>query len=175
MWITQSYLGNVEPEAKIFVYYLFEDYIPEQTQFTKSVQHYLETLGEYFEDKVSLLMPNPRYTAQIGAEVRGIEDLWWSLKGKLPALLISNKPLSQFNMKDGKYAVIPFESKNPKDSANIINEVKRIINDQLSFEFSNRKIENKTKSIWSILYEAIEAKPGICGFAIDLKKLRRKI
>lgn len=25
MWVTQTYLGNVEPNAKVFVYYLFED------------------------------------------------------------------------------------------------------------------------------------------------------
>ncbi len=76
MWVTQTYLGTVEPDVKVFIYYLFEDYNPDQTDFTNAVQFELEKMGAVFESNVSLLMPNPRYAARIEAEVRSIEKLW---------------------------------------------------------------------------------------------------
>jgi hypothetical protein len=42
MWVTQTYLGGLEPAAKVFVYHLFEDCGPEQTTFTTRVQSHLD-------------------------------------------------------------------------------------------------------------------------------------
>jgi hypothetical protein len=44
MWVTQTYLGGLEPAAKVFVYHLFEDCGPEQTTFTTRVQSHLDIL-----------------------------------------------------------------------------------------------------------------------------------
>ena len=95
MCVTQTYLGTVEPDAKVFVYYFFEDYDPEQKRFTDRVQRELERLGELFGDQVSLLMPNPRYAGRIEAEVRENMALWTSLRGKFPGLFVSTLPLSK--------------------------------------------------------------------------------
>lgn len=65
MWGTQSYLATVEPEAKVFTYYLFEDYNNDQKRFTDQVQRELERMGEIHDSNVSLLMPNPKYADSI--------------------------------------------------------------------------------------------------------------
>ena len=44
MWVTQTYLADVEPYAQLFVYYLFEDYNSEQSAFTAEIQRAFEDL-----------------------------------------------------------------------------------------------------------------------------------
>ncbi|AWB58202.1 hypothetical protein [Colwellia sp. Arc7-D] len=171
MWVTQTYLGTVEPEAKVFVYYLFEDYNTDQSDFTNAVQIELEKIGAVHESNVSLLMPNPRYAARIEAEVRSIEKLWWSLSGKLPGLLVSTKPLSEFKESIGNYYFASFESTSPYKAAETLQEVRKLANEQLAWEHNNKPVEAQ-KSFFKKLYDAIEAKPGVAGFNIDLKKLK---
>ncbi|MCO4204690.1 hypothetical protein [Aeromonas taiwanensis] len=171
MWVTQTYLGTVEPEAKVFIYYLFEDYNPEQSDFTDAVQIELEKIGATYESNVSLLMPNPRYAARIEAEVRSIEKLWWSLSGKLPGLLVSTRPLSEFKESVGSYYFSSFTDNSSQNAAAIIKKVREISNAQLAWEYEN-KPKDVQKSLLKRIYDAIEAKPGIAGFNIDLKKLK---
>jgi hypothetical protein len=44
MWVTQTYLGVVEPDAQVYVYYLFEDYNHEQKEFTDRVPPVIEEI-----------------------------------------------------------------------------------------------------------------------------------
>lgn len=173
MWVTQTYLGKVEPDAKIFVYYLFEDYNSTQGEFTERVQSRLEEMGITYESNVSLLMPNPRYAARIEAEVRGIEKLWRSLQGKLPGVFVSTSPLSAFDIEKGNYYFASFHDTDPTSAAEVIRELQRLIDNQLAHDFKSAKPEQKNKLLQR-LYNAIEAKPGVFGFAIDLKKLTKK-
>ncbi|MBS0368911.1 MAG: hypothetical protein JSS57_06910 [Proteobacteria bacterium] len=173
MWVTQTYLGTVEPEAKLFVYYFFEDYAPEQKKFTERVQIELERLGEAFGDKVSLLMPNPRYAGRIEAEVRENRHLWESLHGNLPGLFISKKPLAQLKPTDDGCVYIPFETRHPDKAAKAIQEVRRIANETLHWDHVNNAGSPK-KSFGGTFFEALELKPGLFGFRIDLKKLARR-
>jgi len=173
MWVTQTYLGVVEPHAKAFIYYLFEDYNSEQTEFTTEVQRRLEDIGEAYQDRVSLLMPNPRFAARIESEVRDkIQDVWWSLHGKLPGLLFSTKPLSQFDGASGEYVYFPFDALTAHGAAEVIVKVRRLANEQVSWDFLNPK-KKEVKSVGKVILDAIEAKPGFAGFRIDLKKLKR--
>lgn len=75
MWVTQTYLGTVEPEASVFIYYLYTNYIDAQVEFTNAVQRELEKFGEAYGSDVSLQMPNPNYAEKIEAEVREIRAL----------------------------------------------------------------------------------------------------
>lgn len=172
MWVTQTYLGKVEPDAKVFVYYLFEDYNYEQSEFTDRVQNRLEEMGITYESNVSLLMPNPRYAARIEAEVRGIQGLWWSLQGKLPGIFVSTSSLSEFDIKKGNYYFASFNKTTPSTAADVIREVQRLVDEQLAYEFKRVKPRQENK-IFRRLYDAIEAKPGVFGFRIDLKKLAK--
>jgi hypothetical protein len=173
MWVTQTYLGNVEPDAQLFVYYLFEDYVSSQLDFTREVQRHLEDLGEAFGRSVSLLVPNPRYAVRIESEVRGIQDFWWTLKGKLPVLLISTKPLTQFNPKQGDFYLISFASQDAKGAADTVRRVRTIANDRLSWQFANQT-PNARESWWNRFFDAIELKPGLGPVKLDLKKLARR-
>ncbi|MGK7941279.1 MAG: hypothetical protein AB4062_14245 [Crocosphaera sp.] len=170
MWVTQTYLGKVEPDAKVFVYYLFEDYNPVQTNFTNAVQSELEKLGDVHKSNVSLFMPNPSYAARIENELRGIQELWWSLNGKLPGILISTNSLSEFDVTKGNYYFASFEQATPQCLAEIIQKLRTLIDEQLKWEFNNPS-PKEVISWYKKLYEAIEAKPGLGGFKIDLKKL----
>ncbi|ATI26062.1 MULTISPECIES: hypothetical protein [Ralstonia solanacearum species complex] len=170
MWVTQSYLAAVEPDAKVFIYYLFEDYNPEQIAFTEAVQQRLEQLGEIYGGDVSLLMPNSRYAARIEAEVRGIGDFWWTLQRKLPALLISTCPLSKFSPSTAEFSLISFASTDPAGAAEAVERVRRIADQQLRWSFES-KPEKEKVSIWRHFFDALELKPGIHGVRLDLKKL----
>jgi hypothetical protein len=170
MWVTQTYLGTVEPDAKLFIYYFFEDYRSEQTNFTESVQAELEKLGELFGDKVSLLMPNPRYAGHIEAEVRENRPLWESLKGELPGLFLSRVPLVRIDREADTCVYIPFPTRDSASVAKIIHRIRRIAGDTLSWDFANQQ-PPKRVSFAGRLRNAVEIKPGIWGFSIDLKAL----
>lgn len=170
MWVTQTYLGDVEPNAKAFVYYLYEEY-NDQGEFTAEVQRKLEDLGQAYGNDISLLMPNPRYAAPIECEARDkLQALWWALAGKLPGLLFVSQPLSKFDGETGQYFYIPFDSLDVEGVANAINELRGHAN-----EFLQRPMPSPSKlSAWSKrIYEALELKPNFVGFGIDLKKLSR--
>ena len=173
MWITQTYLGAIEPEAKLFVYYFFEDYAPKQKEFTEQVQIELERLGEAFGNKVSLFMPNSKYAGRIEAEVRENRQLWESLHGNFPGLFISKMPLAQIKPTDDECIYIPFETQHPDKAAEVIQRVRRIANETLHWDHINNSSSSK-KSFDDTFFDALELKPGIFGFRIDLKKLARR-
>ena len=173
MWITQSYLATVEPEAKVFIYYLFEDYNPEQTQFTKNIQHAMEKMGEIHNNDVSLLMPNPNYADKIEGEVRQIMPLWEHIYGTLPALLISTKPMAELD-EDTKHCIyIPFEDSTPEAVVETIQKARTLTEETLinSFKTSNQDIKYSWKQR---LGKSIQLKPSLFGMGIDLKEIFRK-
>lgn len=172
MWVTQTYLGTVEPDAKLFVYYFFEDYNPDQRTFTQRVQRELEKLGEVFGDQVSLFMPNPRYAGRIEAEMKNQDELR-SLHGELPGLFLSRKPLANLKPDDDGCFYIPFETQDAKGVAEVIRRIRGLAHETLSSDFANRS-EPKTESLAKRFGDALELKPGIWGFKIDLRKLFQK-
>jgi len=169
MWITQTYLGSVEPDADIFAYYLYEDYVSEQKQFTEKVQEDLERLGDTFNSDASLLMPNPKYADKIESEVREIRPLWMHVKGSLPGLLISPVPLVKLDKFTGECYFIPFDVRSRFMVADTIKKARSLISNELSIKRTHR--DNEVKSVYRRMGEAIELKPGLFGFRIDLKKL----
>lgn len=170
MWVTQTYLGTVEPDAKIFVYYFFEDYQDKQNAFTQRVQRELEKLGEVFGEEVSLLMPNPRYAGRIEAEVRENKSLWMSVRGNLPGLFVSRVPLVRLGAIHNSCVYIPFESRDPLEAAKVIQQVRTLAGDTISWEFANPK-PAKQRSFGGRLVDALEVKPGIWGVKLDLRRL----
>lgn len=174
MWVTQTYLGAVEPDATVFIYYFYEDYNDDQKYFTKQVQHSLEDLGEVFRDRVSLLMPNPRYAGRIESEVRENIELWQSLRGKLPGLFISTVPLVQVGEKDGDSVFVSFDTQDYKGVAEAIQKVRRIAGDYISYDHERRQAQPNSSSVFRRIFDAIELKPGFAGIKIDLKRLSRR-
>jgi hypothetical protein len=173
MWVTQTYLGNVEPDAKLFVYYFFEDYNSDQKKFTQRVQRELENLGDVYGDQVSLLMPNPRYANKIESEMRKFDWNWFSLQGKLPGLFLSPKPISKLERNDKECFYLPFDNKDAKSVAEVIRRIRGIADNTLNWDFANQ-YQSKPYSLGRRFADALELKPGIWGFKIDLRKLFEK-
>lgn len=169
MWITQSYLATVEPEAKVFIYYMFEEY-NDQMGFTQEVQSHLERMGEVYGNDVSLLMPNPKYADRIEAEMREIRPLWGLVYSSLPALIISTEPMKKLSESTERCVCIPFRGLSAIGVAETISEVRRITYETLSYAHKQPAI-GKNKSPLDRIGDSIEIKPGIFGVAIDLKKL----
>ena len=173
MWITQTYLGTVEPNANLFVYYMFENYDDAQTEFSHQVQKQLEGVADTFRDKVSLLIPNNKYANRIEAELRNNKELWDSLEGQLPGLFLSRKPLNEYNGTDEGNLYLAFNSKTPEDAAIIISKVREIANEAVKVTRPNtgKKWAHK---VGRIVWEAIELSPNFCGIGINIKKLTRR-
>lgn len=169
MWISQSYMATVEPDAKIFIYYLFEDY-NEQGPFTKKVQRHLERMGETHGGEVSLLMPNPRYADRIEAEMREIRPLWEMIYSGLPGLLVSTEPMATLSENTDGCVFIPFDGQEAQTVADKIAEVRRLTQDQINHMFANAANLRAT-SLSSKLKDSMELKPGIFGIKLDLRKV----
>jgi len=173
MWVTQTYLGTVEPDAKLFVYYLFEDYNPDQAAFTKEVEIAMGALGESYGNKVSLLMPNPLYAGRIEAEMRQHDWVWFSFSDHLPGLFISQKPITKLERNDDDFVFIPFNGQTAEDVALVIQKVRSVANNTLNWDFSNPH-QQADNTIWKRVLDALELKPGIGPLKIDVRKLFAK-
>lgn len=170
MWITQTYIGNVEPEASIFIYYLYENYVADQKEFTELVHRKLESMGDAYDDKVSLLMPNPQYADRIESEVREMPALWKHVKPNLPGLLVTRVPMVKISALTKDCLFFPLATDESLDKiAEKISEVRRTTEDAL-FDISGSNEEGALEK-FQRLGDCIELKPGIFGFSIDLKKL----
>ena len=170
MWVTQSYLGNPEPDANLFVYYLFEKYSDEQMEFTKRVQHGMGDLGAKFGSRVSLFAPNEQFVAQISGEIRDIDGLWRILADRLPGIFVSTRPLSEFDKSTGDYHFLSLKHLSDDGAAKAIDEVRRLADEQIRWceEKGTREVSD---SFWKKLYDSIDVKPGFAGISVDLKKL----
>ena len=169
--MTQTYLGVVEPDADVYVYYFFLDYIDEQKRFTGRLQRELEQLGDVFGGKVSLLMPNPRYVGKIESEVREIRPLWEAVYSKLPGLLISSIPLVEIKGYADNCYFVPFESLDSKGVTVAVDRIKRLADRTIAW--NQKPVPERSDSFVNRFTDSIELKPGIFGFRIDLRKLFR--
>ena len=161
----------MEPNASVFVYYLYENYNSKQDEFTKKVQRSLEELGDVYSSDVSLLMPNPKYAHKIESEVREIRPLWNKFNQELPGLLISEVPLAQLEEKPGKCYFISLKTKTQTEARDTIRRARSLIDKDL---LSVTPIDNDNHFITEMLKKigkAVELKPNLFGIGIDLNKL----
>lgn len=182
MWITQTYLNSPEPNAKLHIYYLFEDYKDTHVKATLAVQRELEELSLVYTD-VCMLMPNVNSSARIEGELRANQALWQRLSDNIPGLVISRKPLEKLDYASDEIFFIRLNSQgfsengmglsvNSKPFAQSIHELRKLVNDDLAWQYRElSRYEAEPNGIAKKVFEAVELKPGIAGFRIDLKKL----
>jgi hypothetical protein len=170
MWVTQTYLGNVEADAKVFVYYFYLDYVDSQKNFTTNLQKELEKLGDIFGGTVSLLMPSPRYAGQIEAEVREIRPLWEAIHNRLPGLFLSTKPLSQVRGYEEWCFFVPFDEQSKAGVLDAVQKIRRLADEAITWNYQeNARAPEPT--FMDRFLSAIEIKPGIAGFKVDVRRL----
>lgn len=168
MWVAQTYLGTVEPDAKLFAYYLYTGSRGERA-FSERLQVELEKAGSSYGEQVSILVPNPRYADRIESEVRQHIDLWLALEENLPGLLISPRPLSKWKPEHKDNIYVPFDVDAPDAAAEVINRLRGIADETI--RSSAAPVVVKKRTFRGTIWEAIELKPGVFGFRVDLKKL----
>ncbi len=167
MWVTQTYLGSVEENAGVFIYYLYEDYNQRQSNFTKSVQRALEDMGDTYRDTVSLQMPNPRYAGKIEAEVRKNENLWGEVSGQLPGLLVATAPFTWLRWPQHDCYYVPFVGQDERAVAEAITSARLLTEANLQA----RTRSEDSGGLGSRFLGSLELKPGIYGISLDLKRL----
>jgi hypothetical protein len=173
MWVTQTYLGNVESDAKVFVYYFYLDYRPSQRTFTANLQEELEKLGDLFGGTVSLLMPSRRYAGRIEAEVREIRPLWEALHDKLPGLFLSMKPLSQVTAYDEWCFFVAFEEQSKSGVLDAVQKIRHLADEAITWNYQeNAMLPGLT--FMDRFLDAIEIKPGVFGLKLDVRRLFRQ-
>ncbi len=172
MWITQTYLGEVEPNADVFVYYFFEDYVQSQRKLTQRIQSELEDLGALFGSRVSLLMPNPRYAVQIESELRDkFQSLWWDMAGKLPGLFVCTAPLPKLDPRSDQGHLFSLADAGVTQVSELVQRIRNICDEHIRSKAKDASVGSAKRWTFRRFVDAV--KPGIAGIRIDLRKLMR--
>lgn len=174
MWVTQTYLGHPDPDADVFVYYLYLNYVDEQKVFTDKLQRELETLGDVFGGKVSLQMPSPRYAGRVEAEVRENKALWEAVYSDLPGLLVSTVPLAQIRGYNDTCIFVSFKNMTSSTLGLLlaVDKVKILADRAIAWKY--RPASAEERSFLERLGESLELKPGVFGIRVDLRKFFRR-
>lgn len=171
MWVTQSYLGDPDQDAKVYVYYLFENYNSAQVEFSKSIERQLAHIGDQFGPKATILMPNPANAPKIQNEVTNLlKPLWHELQDQLPGLLISTRRITEINLIEGNHHYFPLADCSEQEAAEVIEEAHRLMW-QIAQHRHNVNEEPDRDTLWHRLVGAIEVKPGVFGVNIDIRRL----
>ena len=173
MWITQTYLKSPQPNALLHVYYMYQQYSEHERRKTGMIQKELEGMGHRFGDAVSLSMPNQRSADQIEKEIREVQPLWQAVHDKLPGILVSTKPMSSFEFEAGEHVFFSFGGgKSVRDCAMLLSRISELLDEQLYHQTS--VVASATRSAPTTMEKflaAVELKPCLYGFRVDLKKL----
>jgi len=182
VWVSQTYLGKPDPDAEIFVYYLFERYDEQQRSYTEALQPALSQLGRLFGSKVSLFLPDPFSAEPIEAELRSSKAItpeMWGLQGALPGFLLSRKALRELTAED-EVKYLRISASDPGEIVRIVAEVRRLVTDQLDWNYAQLQdsaqeinlLERGARRIW----RALIMKPTvpIVGIGLDVKELLRR-
>ncbi len=173
MWVTQTYLGRPDREASAWVYYLYENYDPDQKCFTKQIERELQALGEIYGGNVTFMMPQQQYAATIEKQVRDHGLLWNELSGKLPGIFISKKPLCDVAFLDDDNYYISFGLGDAAAVRKVVSTIRSTIDGVLK-EAQPAGEGPRRETFASRMFDALELKLGIAGVRIDLKKLMRR-
>lgn len=182
MWITQTYVKSPEPDAPLHIYYLFENYRESHRNATRRVQQELESLSDVYPD-ICFLMPNPASADLIEGELRRNQKLWKRLSDFVPGMVISRKPIETLDSTSDEIFIVPlnyagFSERgmgllpNSKRFAEAIQRLRSLITEDLDWQHREiGRYEAKPTGWLARIVEAVELKPGIAGFRLDLKKL----
>ena len=171
MWVTQTYLGCPDPGAKLFVYYLWEDYRGQQDVPEEIIQR-LKSAGSAFGKAVSLFAPISGAQDEIRAELRyqGSDFFWRKFNQKTPCLLLTTKPLVDLDPhRDDEYRVLPLPTE-LTGYEETIEEVFRTLHEVCTWRLQEQGDCDDTSFLEQVL-KAVQIRPSIFGIGIDLKPI----
>jgi len=161
MPISQTYLGSIEENTKVVVYYLFESYSNFQSEFTKALMAHLSTLGKRVGEEATIFVLNPDSLAPIENEIRGIannnEEFVKILNQKTPGLLFLDRRLIDFKSKVHPWVYVslrPFADGQSKDR--MPDFFSRIENVILNSDQVLTNIQDASR--WTALYKGFKSR-----------------
>ena len=177
MWVSQTYLGCPDPDAKVFVYYLWEDY-KMQKEVPKSIVDRLTEAGRAFGKDVSLFAPISGTQHEIRNEIRsqGYDFFWQKIGPNTPGLLLTYKPLGNFDPREDEYLFFHLPSR-IAGNEEAITKVFGFLHDACVSRLSKAADATQprdTKSNSGLLdtvYEALQLKLTFGGLGIDFKPI----
>lgn len=168
----------VSDEYQYWMYLVINAYLEDFASIDPLIK-LLRNFGKDLQDKALISLPLKGAYAKTRREVL---NLPWSYKiwGELdrtsnPYLLITCTPLANFYPAIDKYIIMHFPEaiSNVAQYIELLNEIAEEIKaDNDIFKWKQRKARQRIAgSTLKRVLESIEAKPGMFGFSVDLKKL----
>ena len=176
MWVSQTYLGRPDPDAKVFVYYLWEEY-KRQTDVPKAIVDRLTEAGRAFGKDVSLFAPINGTQHEIRSEIRsqGYDFFWSEIGPNTPGLLLTDKPLGRFDPRADEYAFFPLPSR-VVGNEDAITEVFRSLHAACASRLSQadtsaKPSPNGKPGLLDTVYESAQLKLTFMGLGVDFKPI----
>ena len=177
MWVSQTYLGNINEKSDVYIYYFWENYA-QQPEIDDSVLDSLSELGYSFRDRVSVFVPRPSHLGLIREEMRNkFERFWRTFSGKTPGLFFITKPLSSFDPTLDNWLFLPITNELVADKPRL-----RVFFEELhkkcdtvilhNFNENNSELSIPTsRKLLKALYDSLQLKVSVLGVGIDLKPI----
>ena len=169
MWITSTYLGKPDANARAFVYFFWEDYA-EYRSAPRRLVDYMRRCGNLFGDEVSLFAPHEEDTDRISSEINKGSRLSDEVARNAPCLLLTRKPFGEFDITTDPHMFfgIPGDSATDEEYHHFFAELHQHI-------VAARKAGSETDSEFlKRVWRALELSPNFMGLGINLKKLVEK-
>jgi hypothetical protein len=170
MWVSQSYLADVQGEASCFVYYLFEDYNDAQMRYSAEIENALESFGNQYGTEAQLFLPREKSADHITAQLRSVfNDFSHRFSGKLPGLLTIDRQLKDFDPRQHDSIYTSLAGVAPDAVQARMDELGQAINETIARKNSEGgQYAQTVLSVWDRLH----IQPEIFGISILLKQGR---
>jgi hypothetical protein len=168
MWVAQTYLGCPDPNAKAFVYYLWEEY-KRQRDLPKSLMMKLAELGRAFGADATVLVSMQGSHHEIRSEIRNqrYDHFWGEIGQNTPGLFVTDVPLGEFDPNRNEWAFFPLgrDTINEDAMVEIFGEI------QEKCVAMIRAKSEKKKSILQTIYESLELKITFLGAGVNFRPI----
>jgi len=170
MWVSQTYLTNLNADGSVAAYYLFEAYRDDHKRLERLIRPKLALLARSFGDSVHLFVPAEEDRGAIEKEFND----WMHRKGlhgiEFPGILILTRSMNDEKSYDGSAIFISLSSllEREEDADALLGEV------QLACQKVADEIRANKGGLERVL-ENLQLKPAIWGMGYDLKPRLMKI
>ena len=171
MGVTQTYLGCPDPEAKLFVYYLWEEY-KEQEDVPKEIIKKLSSAGRAFGRGVTLFAPIPGAPARnlFRASFSRVRFFLGRNRPNTPCLFLTTKPIGDLDPHGDtdEYSVFRL----PREMAGHEDTIERVfasLHEACAQKLQAADYDNP--KFLEQFYNAILLQPNFFGIGINLRPM----
>lgn len=177
MHITHSFKGSVQGKFRYSFFLLYEDYIEAQSSFVREIDLLLERFARNMGDDGVVIRP---FLGDIEKTRSHVLSKEWTEKEKsrlrdTPGLLVIDKDFDEFNPREHQWLYLNFGGQ-MYDSSVSIDEYEDVLSALVDIvanpesDFFKEALPIVRQLKLASVAEVFEAKPGVFGFSVDLKK-----